>query len=161
VEVGRYTEALKRLWTGAVDWLGALLEEVAFRLEVAFKVLVGRVPLERAQHKWLRHQRTPVEVTVYDWSTNRLLFSVIIWPPLEREGYEYLEDFEERIQDIKQVIATGVGERGWSTLLRTNYGLEWDHRREVWTDGQGHHIDGSKFGPGKPRLDSGLKSVAS
>ena len=29
-----------------------------------------------------------------------------------------------------------------------NYGLTWDHGREVWVDGDGHAYDGSRFGAG-------------
>jgi hypothetical protein len=44
---------------------------------------------------------------------------------------------------IKEVIAKGASEMMWSTRYEVNYGLTWDHERQVWTATDGFAFDGT------------------
>jgi hypothetical protein len=82
---------------------------------------------------------------VFDWTNDRLLFSVLIWPSLEPSPEDADYVFHERVDEIKEAIAKGCADKSWSTLFETDYGLQWDHRRECWVDGDGHAYDGARF----------------
>ena len=44
---------------------------------------------------------------------------------------------------VKQVIARGATEKMWSTRFEVDYGLRWDHERQVWTAEDGFAYDGA------------------
>jgi hypothetical protein len=142
---------LARWWLAFADWLGDLIEESAFRAVLAFKVLAGRVPIETEKRSWIRSSETPALIDVYDWTTDRLLFSVLVWPSLESSAYDADYAYQQRVGQVKEAIAKGAAEKAWCTRLETDWGLRWDHKRECWTDSDGHHYDGSRFGTGSRR----------
>ena len=141
-------EVVTRWWLAFAGAVGAFLEEAAFRVVLAFDVLIGRMPRQVEKRWWNRATETPALLDVYDWTTERLLFSVLIWPPLEssRDDADYV--FHERVREVKEAIARGAADKAWCTRFETDWGLRWNHRREVWVDGDGHHYDGSRFGAG-------------
>jgi hypothetical protein len=124
--------------------VGRFADEAAFRCALAFKVIVGRVPLDPAPRRsWNRALETPVLVDVCDWTTDRRIFSVLVWPPLESDKHTAYSDHDQRVEQVKQVIAKGASEMAFSTKLETDY-LTWDHDREVWTTTDGFAIDGRR-----------------
>ena len=142
-------EVVTRWWLALANAVGALIEEAAFRVALAFDVIVGRLPQRVDKRFWNRSTETPVLVDVYDWSTNRLILSVLIWPSLETPAHEADYVFHQRVGEVKEAIAKGATDKAWSTRFETDYGLRWDHRRECWVGGDGHHYDGSRFGAGR------------
>ncbi len=51
----------------------------------------------------------------------------------ERAGHAQ----EERAKQVMRVLHAGAAELAWSTHYAMDYGLQWDHKRQVWaaTDG--------------------------
>jgi hypothetical protein len=113
--------------------------------------LVGRVPQRAEKRSWVRSVETPVLVDVYSWVDDRLLFSVLVWPPLETPGKDAPYEHHQRVEAVLEAIAKGAKEKMWSTYWEVDYGLAWDARRECWVDGDGHRYDGSRFGAGSRR----------
>jgi hypothetical protein len=70
------------------------------------------------------------------------------WRETERrvEAARRAEEGQSRLRasQVKVVIARGAAEMGWSTKFETDYGLAWDHGREVWTDSGGFAYDDGK-----------------
>jgi hypothetical protein len=149
-------EVARRIWQEHIDpvlvtlaaAVGDAFEEWAFRLSLAFDVLVGRMPQRIDKRPWVRSIETPVLADVRDWTDDRLLFSVLIWPPLEADGRGV---HHQRVENVMDAIARGATEKAWSTYWEVDYGLVWNHEREVWVDGDGHAYDGSRFGAGSRR----------
>jgi hypothetical protein len=74
-------------------------------------------------------------VNVYDWTTYTLLFSVMIWPPLDVEAntLEKAEFYKgQRAEDVMRTISKGAGQMKWSLLYEREERLVWDRRRAVW-----------------------------
>jgi hypothetical protein len=143
-------EVVIRLWHRLADAVGAFIEEVAFRTVLAFKVLADRVPIETEKRAWIRSAETPALVDVYSWVDDRLIFSVLIWPSLETSAHDADYVYRQRVDEVKEAIAKGAADKAWSTRFETDYGLKWDHERQVWTDSSeaGFAYDGSRFGVG-------------
>jgi hypothetical protein len=93
---------------------------------------------------WNRAVETPVLIDVFDWTDDRLIFSVLVWPSLESSVEDATSDHHERVQVVKEVIAKGAAEMAWSTRYETDHGLKWDHERQVWTTQDGFAYDGSE-----------------
>ena len=142
---------LARWWLAFANGVGDFFEEAIFRLALAFNVLVGRVPLKTEKRPWVRSVETPALVDVFDWTTDRLLFSVLVWPPLETPGQDAPYDHHQRVEAVLEAISKGAAEKMWSVYWEVDYGLEWDQSRETWVDGDGHRYDGSRFGAGSRR----------
>jgi hypothetical protein len=74
-----------RWWHGFAESfaesVGGFIEEAAFRLVLAFGVLTGRMPRQVERRWWNRAVETPVLVDVFDWTDDRLIFSVLVWAP--------------------------------------------------------------------------------
>ena len=146
-------EALRGLWRGRVvpAWaafvgaLGSFLDEASFRSRLAWHVLVGRVPDAVRLRGWNRATETPVLVDAHDWTTDRLVFSLLVWPPLDAPARAAPYDHDERTRQIKEAFGRVCADRAWSVRFETDYGLRWDHAREVWADSGGHAYDGQKF----------------
>jgi hypothetical protein len=49
-----------------VDWLGDLIEEAAFRVALASRILLGRVPLRTETREWNRVLEAPVLIDLHD-----------------------------------------------------------------------------------------------
>ena len=124
--------------------MGNLLEEAASRFVLALNVIVGRLPLEVEKRSWNRSLEAPVVVEVGDWTDNRRIFTVLVWPPLESPVETTAYDHRERVRLVKQAIARGGNEMAWSTRFETDYGLVWDQEREVWVGSDGFSYDGRR-----------------
>ena len=132
----------RSVWAGALgvafaDAVAAILDEVGFRVVLAFRALFGLVPIEPERRLWIRSVETPALLNVYDWTDDRHIFSVLIWPPLETPTDDADRVFRERVREVKEAIARGAADRAMCTRFETDYGLRWDHKRQVWvaTDG--------------------------
>ena len=146
--IGRLWGRIVQAWLAFSNAFANTVEEVAFRVGLAFDVLVGRVPIRTDKRPWVRSAETPILVDVYDWTTDRLIFSVLCWPPLESDMGDAYQDHRERVEEVMTTFAEGAGRKSWSTYWEVDHGLVWDHRRECWQDGDGHRYDGSRFGAG-------------
>jgi|SRR5215211_7419028 len=137
-------EVVTRWWLAFADAVGGFSEELIFRVVLAFDVIVGRVPQKVDKRFWNRAAEAPVLIDTWDWTTERLLFSMLVWPPLESELRTAEADHRQRVEKVLEVIARGASEKLWSTYWEVSE-LAWDHKREVWVDGDGHHYDGARF----------------
>jgi hypothetical protein len=123
---------------------------VAFRALICWRVITGQLP-QRIEHRaWDRQREAPIVVNIYDWTTYTLLFSVIVWPPLDvseaqADTLEKAEYFQQhRVQDVMACISKGAGAMGWSLLYETEERLKWDPSRGVWVMQDGYAIDGAQ-----------------
>jgi hypothetical protein len=119
--------------------------EACFRAELAFDVLRGRVPMTRPRRWWNRNTEPPTLVDVRDWTADRLLFSVLVWPPLEEPAETKAQDHHERVHEIIRVLHAGATEMAWSTRYDVDEGLRWDAGREVWLGSDGFAYDGERL----------------
>ena len=163
MEVAKLRGRLQALWTAlARTWLtfagvvGDFIEEAAHRVSLAWAVLTGRKPQRVERRWWNRSAETPLLVDWFDWPTDRLLFSVIVWPSLESAPETADDDMRERTEQVLGAIAQGASEKMWSTRWELDHGLWWEHKRECWVDSDGHAYDGSRFGTGS-RSKSALR----
>ncbi len=131
--------------------VGDSFEEWAFRISLAFDILTGRMPQTTHKRPWVRSVETPVLADVRDWSTDRLIFSILIWPPLEADGRDSRRIHHQRVNDVMEAFGRGAAAKAWSTYWELDHGLVWNHERECWVDGDGHAYDGSRFGAGSRR----------
>jgi hypothetical protein len=126
-------EVVVRYWYAFANAVGGAVEEAAFRVVLAFKVLSGRVPLRTERlRKWSKVVEAPVLVDAYDWTNDRRIFSVLVWPPLEVEPPEAYSLHEERVEEVIAAISKGAADRAWCTRWEVDDGLQWDHKRQVW-----------------------------
>jgi hypothetical protein len=135
---------LARWWYAFANAVGGFIEEAAFRVSLATHVLLGESPKPIEKRWWNCATETPVLVDVWDWTNDRHIFSVLVWPALEVEPLRdasYVQ--RERAMLIKEVTAKGASEMMWSTRYEVNYGLTWDHERQVWTATDGFAFDGT------------------
>ncbi len=122
--------------------VGGAIEEAAFRAVLAFKVLAGRLPLQVERRWWNRATETPILIDVYDWTDERHIFSVLVWPTLEAPPENATHGQQERVKQVMRVIHAGAAEMSWSTRYEVDYGLTWDPERQVWVA-----TDGFAYGP--------------
>jgi len=123
------------LWYAFANTVGAFLEEAAFRTSLAWAVLRGKAPKAIEKRWWNRSLETPILIDVYDWTNERHIFSVLVWPSLEVPVDSYRDAARmqrERAEMVKEVIARGAAEKMWSTRFEVDYGLRWNHERQVW-----------------------------
>lgn len=125
--------------------LAAFGEEAAFRSGLAWAVLTGRVPVERTRRWWNRAAEAPVLIDVSDWTDERLIFSVLVWPPLESHTHRAGLDHDARVRDVKGIIEQGALAMAFSTRFDTDYGLQWDAKRGVWAASDGYAFDGERL----------------
>jgi hypothetical protein len=55
---------------------------------------------------WNRALETPVLIEVLDWTDERRIFSVLVWPSLESEAHEATHHHRERVQMVLETIAS-------------------------------------------------------
>jgi hypothetical protein len=123
---------LIRWWYAFADGVGGAIEEAAFRVSLATRVLLGKAPKPVEKRVWDKDLDTPTLVEAYDWTTDRLLFSTLVWPSLEVPGIEASQAQEERVEQVKEVVMRGALEKAWATKLEVTYGMAWDSRRQEW-----------------------------
>ena len=138
-----YHERIVPAWLWLADVVGGFIEEAAFRVELAFGVLVGRVPRETEKRTWIRGREIPTLIDVYDWTNDRLVFSVLVWPSLETDAHDADYVFHQRVAEVKEAIAAGAADKLWCTRFETDWGLRWNSKRECWVDSDGHAYDGA------------------
>ncbi len=131
------TTFLQRWWYAFANAVGGFIEEAAFRVVLAWAVLRGKSPKPVEKRWWNRATETPVLVDVYDWTDDRLIFSVLAWPALEGEPRGAARDQQERVEEVLRVLHAGAAEMAWSTRYEVDYGLRWDPDREVWVASDG------------------------
>jgi hypothetical protein len=140
-----YHRRILPAWLAFADALFAFIEEAAFRVDLALQVLAGRLPLERERRWWNRATKTPVLVDVYDWTDEWLVFSLLVWPPLESPPEDAPYDHRERVGAILEAIAQGSTDRAWSVRWEIDGDLRWDDECQVWVGEDGFAYDGSRF----------------
>ena len=138
-------EVAVRLWQRFANAAGGFLEETAFRTSLAWAVLRGKSPKPLQKRWWNRAAETPALLDVYSWVDERLIFSVLIWPPLETPAHDAGRVFHERVREVKSVICKGAAEMAWTTRLEIDFGLKWDAERQVWTGSDGYAYDGKRL----------------
>jgi hypothetical protein len=141
---GRVAPALEAFAAAVAAFAG----QVWFRISLAFDVLAGRMPRRTDKRPWVRSVEAPILADVRDWTTDRLIFSVLVWPPLEADGRDACRIHRGRAEEVMGPFARGPADKAWSTYWEVDHGLLWVHEREVWVDGDGHAYDGSRFGIG-------------
>ena len=141
-------EVAARLWHRFANWLGVFIEGAAFRVILAFKVLSGRVPLRTEKRSWSKVVEAPVLVDVFDWTNDRHIFSVLVWPLLEAEAPEAYSLHEERVEEVIAAISRGAADRAWCTRWEIDDSLRWDHKRQAWVAKDGFAYESSSEGGG-------------
>ena len=101
--------------------------------------------MERERRWWNRATETPVLVDVYDWTDERLVFSVLVWPSLESAPEDATYDHRRRVMEILEAIARGCAEKAWSVRWEIDGDLRWDDERQVWVVEDGFAYNGSRF----------------
>ena len=151
---------LGRFWHAFVNALANFFDAAAFRTVLACRVIVGAVPVEVGKRRWVRSVDKPVLVDGHDWTTGRLLFSILVYPAIDELDLSKAEAAHyQRVEQIKQIVAQGAGDLRLSLYLETEWDLRWDNRREVWIDGDDYAYDASRFGIGT-RSESHRSEVA-
>jgi hypothetical protein len=107
-------------------------------------VIVGRLPRHVERRYWNRSLETPVLIDIFDWTDDRRIFTVLVWPSLEFSAEDATSDHRERVRTVKEAIGKGAAEMAWSTRFETDFGLRWDHERQVWTARDGFAYDGQR-----------------
>ncbi len=130
-------EVVARWCRRFADGVGDFIEEAAFRTSLAWAVLRGRSPKPLEKRWWNRATETPVLIDVYDWTDERHIFSVLVWPALESAPERAAHAQQERARQVIRVLHAGAAEMAWSTRYEVDYGLRWDHEREVWAADDG------------------------
>jgi hypothetical protein len=138
-------EVIKRYWSAFANALGGFLDEAAFRVVLAFDVIAGKMPRQVKRRWWNRAVETPVLINVCDWTNERLIFSVVVWPSLESNARDAGYAHHQRIDEVKKAISKGAADMRWSTRFETDYGLKWDNDRQVWATSDGHAFDGLRL----------------
>ena len=140
---------LGRWWHACANAVANFLDEVAFRVGLACRVIVGAVPVEVEKRPWVRSVNKPVLVDGCDWTTNRVLFSIVVYPPVDELDLSKAEAAHyRRVNQIKEIVARGAGDLRFSLYLETEWDMEWDYERVVWIDRDGYAYDASRFGVG-------------
>jgi hypothetical protein len=134
-----------RAWQRFAGAAGRFLDEAAFRVVLAFNVLAGRVPLRAERRWWNRALEAPVLIDVFDWTDDRLIFSVLVWPSLESPPHDATRDHGERVEVVIQAISRGAADRAWSMRYEVDYGLRWDDKRQAWAATDGYAYDGERL----------------
>lgn len=133
--------------TGAVfaDAVGSFMEEAAFRVMLAGAVLSGRTPVQVERRLWNRATEAPVLVDAFDWSDDRLIFTLLVWPSLESQPREAPYAHERRVREVKESFGKVCQDLAWCTRFETDRGLRWDADREVWIGSDGYAFDGERL----------------
>jgi hypothetical protein len=140
----RVVAAIGNLWRAFACALANFLDEAAFRLVLASCVIAGRMPRQEERRWWNRAVEAPVLIDVLDcglttgassacscgrrWSLRQMR------PPATTES----------ARAVMRTISRGAADMSWSTRFETDYGLKWDHERQVRTARDGFAYDGQR-----------------
>ncbi len=129
--------------------LRQFLSTARFRTSLAWAVLRGRIPQRQEQRPWRLRQDSPVLLDFSDWVDSRELFSIIVWPPLDKTaaGRSGL-DTNRRVSQVIGAFERACDDLAWSTYI-TRHDLVWDARREAWVC----EADGSSYEHPEPRFE--------
>jgi hypothetical protein len=130
-------EMIRGWWTAFANAVGAFLDESKFRCQLAWNVLTGRIPTKTKKRHWNPEMERPAVIHVQDWTTERHIMSVVVWPSLESKAHDALFKHGRRVDQVREVLARGCAEQAWATSFSVEYGLSWDPARRVWTDVSG------------------------
>jgi len=141
------------LWLALVESTSSFLDEAGFRMSLGYAVLRGRMPEPVAHRFWNRAVEVPTLLHVRDWTDDRTMVSVIIWPDTRLHQYELVpqlvgeapEDRHEdpldlqhrRVEEVMHVIARGATDL-WHVRFEVDYGLRWVPERQAWLSSNGH-----------------------
>ena len=56
---------------------------------------------------------------------------------LESDPTTAERDHRQRVEEVLDAIGRGAAEKMWSVQWQLDYGLRWDHERQVWVAGDG------------------------
>ena len=103
-------------WVKAFTWkvanrLGDFLDEAAFRCAIAWRVLIGKLPLEEERREWDRGREVPILMEVTDWQDNRILFSILVWPTGGNSLLEAHQDHAKRAEQVRHSFAKVCSDR--------------------------------------------------
>ena len=129
--------AIKKFAWKVAERVGDFLDEAQFRAVLAWRVLRGKLPVEAERRSCDRGREVPILLEVSDWTDSRLLFSILVWPPGGPSLLESHRDQARRVEQVRHSFAKVCADRAWSTQWLTDYGLQWDPEREVWTASDG------------------------
>jgi hypothetical protein len=132
-------------WLTFADAVGGFIEEATARIGLAWAVLRGKSPKPVEKRWWNRATETPVLIDVFDWTDERHICSVLVWPSLEVPPEKAAHVQQGRAEQVMRVLHAGAAEMAWSTRYEVDYGLRWDHERQVWTGEDGFAYDGAGF----------------
>ena len=76
-------EVVTRVWLRFADGVGGFVEEAIARTSLAWAVLRGKSPKPAKKRWWNRATEAPILIDVFDWTDERHVFSVLVWPALE------------------------------------------------------------------------------
>src|SRR5918998_1266062 len=107
--------ALARWWCAFADVVGGFIEEAGFRVVLAWAVLRGKSPKPVEKRWWNRSLERPVLIDVYDWTDDRRIYSVLVWPTLEVPSEKAAYAQQIRAKQVMRVIQAGAAELNWST----------------------------------------------
>src|SRR3712207_4618095 len=105
---------LARAWHAFADAFGRFLDETAFRTSLAWAVLRGKSPKPVEKRWWNRATETPVLIDMWDWTDDRHLFSVLVWPALEVPPEKAAHAQQMRAKQVMRVMHVGAAEMAWS-----------------------------------------------
>ena len=128
---------LAHWWYAFANAVGSFLEEATFRTSLAWAVLRGKSPKPVEKRWWNRATETPVLIDVWDWTDERHIFSVLVWPALEVPPEKASYAQRERAKQVIRAIHAGAADMNWSTRYEVDYGLRWDHERQAWEASDG------------------------
>jgi hypothetical protein len=137
--------ALTRYWLAFANAVGGFIEEAAFRVVLAWAVLRGKSPKPLEKRAWDKDLDTPTLLEFFDWTTDRHLFSTLVWPTLEVPEDEAYRAHCARTEQVKRIILKGAAEKAWSTRVEVTYGLVWDRQRQAWVAPDGFAYDGERL----------------
>jgi hypothetical protein len=111
---------LALLFAAFAEAVGSFLDVAAARLTLAFYVLMGWSPPSTDSGRfWNRAIEVPVIVHIKQWSDQRILYSILVWPATEYPEEDAREGHQHRVDAIKEAVAKGASEKMWSVQFET------------------------------------------
>jgi hypothetical protein len=131
-------------WFTFARVVGDFLDEAGYRVSLAFRVLFGLVPVEVERRPWNQDAECPVLMDIFDWTQDKLVASVLVWPVLEATPENADEALVERVEQFKGILYKGAADMAISTRVDIDCFLRWDSNRRCWVDDTGYSYDGDR-----------------